>query len=261
MSAVPAFKFSKHFPGIIWNTLSVPGRNLLVLELRDDKNFQVYFSALNFLTGKFLWENVQLKEAWWAGFTAANSDLILFHTYISKGNPDHKNLIGYDIFSQKVRWEVAEFSFFDWDHERVYGYLTKDERVQATIDISNGMVSPQQWAVITPSVENTEKPVLYLEGSPYLKTLKEFVERRTSHTVEKGMEYLEWNEWILMSLYRTENGKLANYLLVFNRDGVLLMEEKLDENLSGLGTDTFFILAGCLFLVKNRAELVVYTYG
>jgi hypothetical protein len=261
LSAAPTFKFSKHFPGIIWNTLVVPDKNLLILEIRDDKNFQVCFSALNFLSGKFIWENVKLKETWWIGFTAANNELILFHTYIQKGNPDHKNLIAYDIFSQKIRWEVEEFSFFDWDHERVYGYLTKDELLHATINISNGMVAPQQWAVSHAPVENTAKPVMYLEGSAYFETLKEFVEQKTQHTIKKGVEYLEWNEWILMSLYREENGKLANYLLVFSRDGVLLMDEKLGENLSGLGTDTFFILAGCLILVKNRTELVVYTYG
>ena len=53
---------------------------------------------------------------------------------------------------------------------------------------------------------------------------------------------------------------MANYLLVLDKDGEVLLEVKLGEKLPGLGTDTFFMLSGCLFLIKNKKELVAYTF-
>jgi len=38
----------------------------------------------------------------------------------------------------------------------------------------------------------------------------------------------------------------------------LLLKEKLDEHLKGIGLDTFFVLSGYVFFVKNKVELVCY---
>jgi hypothetical protein len=51
---------------------------------------------------------------------------------------------------------------------------------------------------------------------------------------------------------------LANYLIVLTADGDVVMNEKAGENLKGIGIDTFFLLEGSLFFVKNKCELVRY---
>jgi hypothetical protein len=257
----PVLKFSHHFPGVIWNTLAVPETNLLILEVRDDKNFQVQFSALDFSSGKFAWKDLKFKETWWIGCTAANPQVILFHTYVDKATPNHKNLIAYDIFEQKIRWEVEEFSFFDWDSSVICGYRTKDELKKAIVSIDTGFVAEGDWQVgPVQDKENVLRPTQFLEGSSNFEMVKTFIQQHTKHVISKGAEYVEWRDWIMISMYVEVNGKLANYLLVFDKDGQFLMEEKLAENLTGLGADTFFILSGCLFLVKNKSELVVYSY-
>lgn len=262
MSLRPRFKFSKQFSGVIWNTLAVPQTSLLIVEVRDDQNFVTNFSALDYTTEKFVWQDLTFQERWWIGFTAANPQLILFHTYVNRSNPDHKNLIAYDIFDQKIRWEVGEFSFLDWNDSMIWGYRTEKEIVPATISIQTGKVTEQQWAAEPAQTGlDLEKPTRYLDGSAYFETVRKFVSERTPYSIVNGVEYLEWRDWIMVSAYQPQGDKLANYLLVFNKEGELVMEEKLGENLTGLGTDTFFILAGCLILVKNRTELVVYTYG
>ncbi len=76
--------------------------------------------------------------------------------------------------------------------------------------------------------------------------------------ITKGVEYLEFNDWIIVSVYVEESAKLANYLLVFSETGELVLTLKLGEKLGGLGSDTFFILSGCLFLVQNKTDLVAY---
>lgn len=254
-------KFSHLFPGTIWTTLSVPKRDILIIEARDEKNFQVEFSALDFSINKFLWKGVTLKEKWWIGLTAANENTLLFHTYVNQGNPDHKNLIAFNIFDGNVRWEIEEFSFYDWDETEIWGYRTNDELTQVTVNIESGIVTERDWTARTLR-ENVDsiRPIQYFEGMPYFETVKKFIQQKTAYQPTKGAEYLEWRDWVMISFYVDDAGSLANYLLVLNHDGEVLLEVKLGEKLAGLGTDTFFILSGCLFLVKNKSELVAYTF-
>ena len=267
MCAALRFKFSHHFPGTIWNTLAIPKNEILIIETRNDQNFQAQFSALDFEHDKFLWKDLMMKESWWIGMTAANENTLLFHTYINKGNPDHKNLIAFDIFNQKVRWEIEEFSFFDWSDSEILGYCTKDELIQATIDIENGTLTEKAW-LVNPKGES-DVPIggtmLYVEGAPHFETIKRFLEQKAQLQIVNAVEYLEYGEWIIVSVYLDETASLpdrqglANYLFVFDKSGEMLLQEKLGENLQGLGVDTFFMLSGCLFLVKNKSELVVYS--
>ena len=239
----------------------MPKQDILLIETRDQTKFEVQFSALDFKRNQFVWKGLTLKEKWWIGLTAANENTVLLHTYVNKGNPNHKNLLALDIFSGKVRWEVEEFSFFDWDDSEIFGHSTKGELTQATIDIESGTLRESVWPTrpAKPDVDSV-RPVRYLEGTPYFETVKEFMEKRTDYHPIRGVEYLEWNDFIAISFYADEEGNLANYLIVFSTDGEVLLEVKLGEKLSGLGTDTFFILSGCLFLIKNKTELVAYTF-
>jgi hypothetical protein len=239
--------------------MSVSKKDILIIETRDDQNFQVQFSALDFKRNEFIWSGLKLKESWWIGMTAANEKTLLFHTFINKGNPDHKNLIAYDIFDQKIRWEVEEFSFFDWNTSEIQGYNTKDDLTQATINIESGIVTEKPWEN-KPLVEQEGliRPVLYAEGVAHFETIKKFIQQKVQLTTSKAVEYLEYEEWIITSFYVEEAG-LANYLFVFDKNGAVLLKEKLGESLQGLGVDTFFMLSGCLFLVKNKSELVVYS--
>jgi hypothetical protein len=242
--------------------MAVSKKDILVIEVRDDAKFQVQFSALDYRNNQFLWQGVTLKESWWVGLTAARDNTLLFHTYVNKGgNPDHKNLIAFDIFRKNIRWEIEEFSFFDWDEIEIWGYRTGEELTQAAIQIESGVVAERKW-IATPPMTGADvtRPVRYVEGSPYYETVGKFIRQKTNHQPVKGVEYLEWKEWMMVSVYVEEASSLANYLLVFSLEGEVLLEVKLGEKLTGLGTDTFFMLSGCLFLIKNKTELVAYTF-
>ena len=255
--------------------MTVPKNDILIIETRNDQKFQAQFSALDLKCGKFIWENLMLKETWWIGMTAASERTLLFHTYVNKGNPDHKNLIAFNIFDQKIRWEIEEFSFFDWSDSEILGYSTKDELIQATISIENGTLTEKAWEIKPKGeLEGTKRPVLYADGVSHFETIKRFLLQKVQLHILKAVEYLEYGEWIIVSVYIEEEASLlrrspesfepgrqslANYLFVFDNKGEMLLREKLGENLQGLGVDTFFMLSGCLFLVKNKSELVVYS--
>ena len=164
MPATPQIKFSHSFSGTIWATLGVPKKNVLIIEEREQNSFQVRFSAIDFRNNSFLWKGIMLPERWWVGLTAANESTVLLHTYVNKGNPDHKNLVALDIFTGKIRWKVEEFSFFDWDDSDVMGYITRNELVQAKINIQTGDLAEYEWQGVTQNSEiDCVRPVSYLE--------------------------------------------------------------------------------------------------
>jgi hypothetical protein len=242
--------------------IAVPERNLIFLEVRHGETFQVEFSALDYHSNQFIWKDWKMKESWWVSLTAANRDTLLLHTFVNRGNPDHKNLIACDIFSKTIRWEVEEFSFYDWDEAVIKGYRTKEDIVPAVINSKSGEVTEEKWEASNPPVVNntTIKPMQYVEGALHFETVQKFIELRIQKPISAGVEYLEYGNWIIVSVYIRESEGLANYLLVMTQEGELVLKEKLGEKLEGLGVDTFFILSGCLFFVKNRLELVAYTF-
>lgn len=241
--------------------LPVPDQPVVLIEVRDEVSFKVKFFALDYQQNVFLWKDVELAEQWWVGLTAARGKTLLFQSYVSKGNPDHKNLIACNISDGSVRWEVGEFSFFDWDDTVIRGYHTGDEIQQAIVDVATGVLTKTTWSSSSLSSETQSElmgPVQYLEGTEHFETVKKFVHAKTGYNPVMGVEYMEWRDWIVVSVYTAHPSGLANYLLVFDADGEISLTEKLAENLTGLGTDTFFMLSGCLFLVKNKSELVTY---
>lgn len=239
--------------------MAVETANRLVLEVRDDVNFKVMFSLLDYANNEFVWKDVSLPESWWISLAAANKSTVLLNRFMNKGgNPDHKSLIALDADRAKIKWEIEELSFYDWDESEILGYRTKDDLVPVKVNILTGQLAEEPWQpkLVNILSENL-KPVFYAEGTTHFETIKKFV-AQTDYVITKGVEYLEINGWIIVSVYVDESGKLANYLLVFSETGTLVLTVKLGEKLAGLGADTFFILSGCLFLVQNKTDLVAY---
>jgi hypothetical protein len=239
--------------------LAVEAENRLVLEVRDDVNFKVTFSLFDYAKNEFAWRDISLPESWWVSLAAANRDTVLLNRFMNRGgNPDHKSLIALDARTATVRWETEELSFYDWNESEILGYRIKDDLVPVTVTLATGQVVEEPWQ---PKMESTlpvnVKAVFYAEGTPHFETVKKFV-AQTDYRITKGVEYLEFNDWIIVSVYVEESAKLANYLLVFSEIGALVLTVKLGEKLAGLGADTFFILSGCLFLVQNKTDLVAY---
>lgn len=250
--------FSHSFSGIVWSTLAVEAENLLFVETRDDVNFQVRFSLFNYAQNAFVWKDVSFPESWWLSMLTARKDVLLLTRYVNKVNPDRKSLVAVDVATHTIRWQVDQFSFFDWNENEVLGYSTKEEFTQATIALAQGEIKTEVWQID----ENVREPdrqraEFYAEGTPHFETVKKFVSQ-ADFNITLGVEYLEYGSWIITSIYIGQPGNLANYLLVFSNSGELALNVKLGEKLAGLGADTFFILSGCLFLVKNKTELVAY---
>ena len=105
--------------------------------------------------------------------------------------------------------------------------------------------------------ERSLRPNQFFEGHSYFETVKTFFGQKFNLLPITALEYLEYDSLIFVSCYLQEND-LTNYLFIISTDGNLLLKEKLDEHLKGIGLDTFFVISGYVFFVKNKVELVCY---
>jgi hypothetical protein len=251
-------KFSHRFQGVVWNTAVLPEEELMLIEERSHEERLVTFSAWHYATDTFRWQHVKLEEPWWVNLSAAAEGVVLFTIYLDTNNPDKKGILAYASEDLKLLWWNNDFSITSVLPEKVSGVSTKLGTKDVVLDLHTGKELKEALPLV--SVKKTEpvlRPSLYSEGTSYFNTVKIFLEARLNLLPVVALEYLEYNSKILISYYTKEND-LANYLLVLSHAGELLLHEKLDESLKGIGQDTFFILSGCVIFVKNKRELISY---
>lgn len=228
---------------------------ILVLELRDEERRQVYFSGVNMNTGAILWSHPSPRDPWWASLSYATNHTLLIQQFDGMVNPDKRVWMAVDVASFEVLWEKDDLHVAALMNDRIYGH-TKGNPVQ--IDLRTGKAHEVGKDYERPQeIQNLVRPFQYLEGTAHFDTVRNFLENSMNGKIVGGIEYREWDGLVFISYYVQEQG-LANYLMVVREDGKLLLSEKLDDSLKGLGADTFFILQGCLFYIRNKRELISY---
>ena len=249
------FNFSYQFPGVVWNTVAMPDHHVLLLEIRDHALKSVSFSAIQYAENKILWRDFSLEEPWWINLAGASDGIILFNAYTETSNPDRKAILAYDL-GRKLRWWRNDFSMTSVGQDHVRGVVSRLGLQEIALDLHSGEEVPLK-APVAMDTSMVILPAQYPEGTAHFETVKTFLSQKLNLMPVLSLEYTEHHACIMISYYVMENG-LANYLLVMQKNGAVMMHEKLGEQLKGIGLGTFFILSGCLIFVKNRMELVSY---
>jgi hypothetical protein len=250
------FLFSHVFDGIVWNTLISGKSSLLLLEIRNPEKKKTTFAAFDFTSNQLLWDSLTFEEPWWINLSAVEGDIAFFTVYTETNNPDQKSLLAYRLSTRSIIWWQNDFSLVSVSEKGVTGYSHKFGLKELYLDIESGRVVaagnelPQQNLLAI-------RPFHYRAGEKEFETVKTFLRKIVRQEAELGIDYLETDRFIFISCYVRETG-LANYLIVLSLDGEVLLNEKAGENLKGIGIDTFFLLEGSLFFVKNKCELVRY---
>jgi len=238
--------------------LVTPQSHLLFFEVRREDKHEVRFSAFDYSRNEFLWRDILFQETWWIGLTAATPNVLLLQQYLNMENPDDKCLIAFHVHQKKIIWQHDHFSFDFLDNDKIQGNFMKDGTNQAILSVDSGEIL-EKLRPLKIALENLTsiKPFQYVEGHPHFEMVKSFLTRKMSVIPVACVEYLEYNSLVFVSYYVQEDS-LVNYLLVMTENGDEVLREKLDGQLKGLGLETFFILSGCLFFVRNKCMVVSF---
>jgi len=262
----PVFSFSS--PAKIWNLLTDREAHYLYLELRDEEAHQVSFTAYDLQVGELLWDDLHFEEDWWIGLSAAEGKLLVLHTYEDNDNPEIKSFFAVRNDTQKIVWQDQRLQVLDVYQGKLYGFIREDTATSyKSISLETNEqqnLSDREIADVlkraSPENKYIRHPFHYTAEDTYFGTVSRFVQHYLNQQIKAGCEYLDENGLIFISYYLEENKALANYLLVLDKEGELLLHEKLDDQLANIGLGTFMLARDQLIFIKQKRKLLSYAF-
>ncbi|WKN45739.1 DUF4905 domain-containing protein [Tunicatimonas pelagia] len=230
----PNFSFT--FKAPVWKTIVDDEGKHLFLELRSAEGQSTYFAALDLSSGQLLWEDFTLSVAeGWPTLYRANDQYLVFQVFTDTHNPEKKAYYAVEISTQQLIQPQTQPS--------VRNLINGETNQKNTDRQNNGLV----------------QPFFYAEDQPYFATVASFVGSLGLGQPVKGCEYADYGNYIGIAYYLpAESSGLANYLLILDQQGTILLHECLEASVPQVGLGTFFIAQNQLIVVQHQRQLVSY---
>jgi hypothetical protein len=259
--------FSKLFSSVIWKIIADSDTGTVYVETRDGDKRKALFHAFDLQAKKMLWADVSILDAWWSSLKIANKGNLLVVKFNDPDMPEQRGFAVIDGKTSKLLWGSDDAQVMQAEPDGIIvaegkeedsSYLKLDWAAGKTL----GAVSVKEMFSGFNKKAQTPSFVLYPfhfeEENSFFSKIKEYIEIITGHKAVRMIEYLEKGDKVLISYYIYEEEKLTNFILVADEKGALLVHEKLNAGLKGIGMDTFFVLKDQLIVVKNNNELQSY---
>jgi hypothetical protein len=241
----------------VWKTITHPERNILFLEVRNEASKKVTFSGVDLDARMFLFRDLEFEEPWWISLAESSGNIVLFTFYTDTNNPDKKTILAFDFVENKTVWWRNNYAISGVTDNTVFGSETGLGTKFLVLGLADGLPAAEQTVTLLKENFLVHKPLQYHEETSHFETVRSFLSVKHQVSATSLIEYLEYRSLLFISFYVAE-ADLANYLIVLDENGDVLLRERLGEHLKGIGSDTFFILSGYLIFVKNKNALVSY---
>ncbi|MCX2740806.1 DUF4905 domain-containing protein [Pontibacter anaerobius] len=242
----------------------------LALEVRDPDLLLTRFYVLD-TDGHTLQQlDMPQAKAWWQGLEEAEHGLLYLHGYGNRQLGQHKGIMAYSEANGSNVWEVKELAFYGIAKAGVVAY--DPQQPEAPLQVlspqtgqPSGVTLSQQQAAEEVARYDQARfrdclyPALYREGEPYFEQVQAFLWEQLEVQAVQAVEYAETETCLVVSFYQADTaGKLQNELAVFDLEGKLYQKVKIGGDLSGIGSDTFFIFKHNLYFILNKDILQVF---
>jgi len=254
----------------VWRIRIDTSANRLALEVRDADLLLAFFYTLDCQSHTLQPLTVPQALTWWLGLEDAAAGLVYLHGYADHKLGQHKGITALSAATDKIQWEATGLAFYGLCDGGLMAYpAAASEEDFVLLDSTTGQILKEKITQQA-AVAATEKfshsryractyPILYREGEAYFAQVQTFVEAQLGQTPVRAIEYAETGEALVVSFYTAAaDGKLNNYLAVFNFEGNLQLNITLGTGLSGIGSDTFFIFKDKLYFIQNKDSLHIY---
>ncbi|MDF1611967.1 DUF4905 domain-containing protein [Stygiobacter electus] len=254
----------------LWRIL-ISESDKLILENRNQETKEVFFQCLDLQNGNNVFTDLQLEEKNWIGIETVYKDIIYFHRYPQRDLPGHKEIIAFDIASQKVLWHNKELTFHFAYKNLIYSFVQGfDDRFFYSLDFLTGEIQEELGSNY--SFINQLKNEAELNKNwdnyiyPEIKKLGDFIYDTTisnyliQFPIVGEIEESAYKELKFISFHTKEDDQtLTNHFAVFNiSNKEIIQEEILNTKAKNFLTDSFFIYKNFLFVLKGKNEIDIY---
>ncbi len=275
MNFIPYFKFSDG--NQIWRLL-ISGSDKLIVETRNTAKKEVFFSCIDLESGEELFKDLQLEEKYWIGIEKIHDDIIFFHRFVKPDMPGHREIIAFDINSQKILWQTNEFTFLFIYNDKLYAskelfegnkFFILDYKTGAVIDEldtdMNELNSLKNIAEQETDYGNYVFTEKFENDNPHIpEKIKNYINKETEGKIFVGnIEFAGIEKLLLFNFHeRTGEDKLTNKFYAIDTDsGETLFSDILNLNTNAYAPDSFFCYKNFVLVLKEKKEVAVFKTG
>lgn len=237
----------------------IPGsdENLLLIETNDVATKTQTFLLLSFEPLEII-QAISFGEEYSGLVTKSyNAQQLLFIQYSDQNNPDLTNIYTFSwnggdptLSLQNTRIIQSGLEWIKVPHPH---FANKE----TYIDLKFGT---ELKTAPTPDEMPAHKisyATAYSEESEYFQW---FVQYFGKHNIIpcRQIEYLKTDTQLLISYYEEREKELKNSLAILNGNGEILEDILLEEQLTGIGKDTFFVFRNKAIFVTKKSTLNIY---
>lgn len=244
---------SEQFAGTIWRMEVDELNETLFVEVRNNEDKQVSFTAISLVNGEVYFKDLTTPERWLTGIEAAYGGVLLLHNYQSEAGPAHRGVIAIDGKSGETLWSNYTFAF---NHLGENGPVIYDTRIQPRkfflADIKTGattrLYEPPVYKVLQNNIVVPDMIMADTLPAGFLPM----------HPFENRIHYLEYNNLRIVSLHALKTGQLIQSLFIADGDNVVY-EDLLNAGIQKMQPEAFIMYRNRLIFIKNKSELKVLT--
>jgi len=255
----------------IWRIL-ISEADKLVLEERDPKTKEVFFSCYDLSTKAKIFSNFQFEEKAWIGIEAVENDIILFHFYLKPDMPQHKGFFAYDLKQKKILWQNETLTYFFSDNEKIVAFQQQFEgRFYVEIDLLTGEVISnlgEEYAQVNLLNEKAQAKKSYadylfpeifnpLNDDPQFDCIRNAI---SDFSFSGQVEYFIKGEFFYFTFHEKKDEIFTQHFYIWDTaNNSLFFSDVLNKNIPNYAVDSFFVYKKFLFLIKEKQiiEIVI----
>ena len=244
--------FEITFDGIIWNTCYESSK--LCIETRNGESLDTVFHVLDLTDLDCLSSFKGCFDKWMSGLENIHQETIIIHGYDKEQNIHKKGIALYSFGGELLQ----QFDYLTFQYINNNSIIAIDPN-EKLVAIENGELfefNTKEKSNITSQTSEVTTPIHYTSEDVHFKTLTTFLSNNFNKEAVHAIDYLEVKDKILISYYIYEGSKLNNEFILLTKEGDLLYSTTLDNELSGIGYGTFFVIKNIVYFIRNKKTLL-----
>jgi hypothetical protein len=242
---------NEQFNGAIWRMEIDKLSDTLFVEIRNNDDKQVSFSAIDLKTGDVNFKGFTTPERWLTGIETAYNGVFLIHNYQSETGPVHKGLVAIDAKTAQILWSNYNYAF---DHLSASGPVIYDLRIQPRklflVDVKTGATTRFDPSSVYQEMQNN---IVVPELTDAALSL---LQNMSTQPFGNMVYYLDYNKLRIVSLHALYENKLTQSLYIMDGD-VKIYEDLLNIDIQKIQPEAFIMHKNRLIYIKNKSNLRV----
>ncbi|MBN1632578.1 MAG: DUF4905 domain-containing protein [Ignavibacteria bacterium] len=268
------WKFSQK--GNLWKIIFA-GNEIICGETRNTVKKESYFFSVDVKTGKSLLKNyVPEKDNFWITLEDASSKYFFLSRFEQPGMPNHSSIIAVDLKSGNKIWENTELEFFYNTEDMVIAYKQNFESAEIyelnavtgevikkhTENMYGHFYKLREKIISEKYNEINDYPVSFSNNSS--NSVKDVLNIEIKNTSASNPEFIERDDKVIFNYYRDKSHDLnninkknfSNIICIYDKSGLILYKDILNESTSYKVPDNFFTKDEYLYYIKEKNELI-----